>query len=200
MRILFAIFAFTTFLISNSLADDLVLEVGQVWEFENSPSADTRVIIGKIEEYEGSKIAHVIMRNLPDIDRKATAFTTAPQFGEISGTRVGRGNKQFECHYFLTPTADMESVSMKIGFMPFDYQALASSLTRLESSGAEITVYFDRSWDRWDYLREPFEGDYREFTVANMPLSKALAIAKESAISTLKMFERVEIDMLQNLD
>lgn len=225
MRTVLVLLLSAAIFISTAVAEELQLAVGQVWQIENPPSPETRVIIGKIDQIDGSTIVHVQVRGLPDLARdpaiiaemasheRVVSHISSPGSGrrgrrfEVSGESeggivsftAGRGPDQFECHYVLTPSPDNKNTRLRIRFMPVEYAALAGSLTNLESSNEEIDAYFERAWDRWEYLREPFEGDYREFTTAKKPMSETLELVRKSANSTINLLERIGPEMIKSM-
>lgn len=194
MRAIIVIFLMASFAGQAIALDGAELAVGQVWRIENPPSPETRIVIGKIDEIDGGTIVHVMVRGLPDLPRDPGKIKLLSK-GGISSESAGGGPDKFVCHYLLTPSADNKSVSIKVQFMPVEYPALANSLTTLEASGEIIDANFERSWEKWDSLREPFDGDYREFPTANKPLSEILAVVRRSANSTLNIMERIGADI-----
>ena len=179
-------------LVGNAIAaDSPALAIGQVWRTENPPSPETRIIIGRIDEIDGTSIVHVMVRGLPEISRDPGKIKI---FGEggVSSEGAGQGPDRFVCHYTLKPSADNKSISINVQYLPIEYSALAASLTTLEAMGEEINVDFESSLEKWDYLREPFEGDFREFSAAKQPLSETLEVIRKSANSMLNLMEQIE--------
>lgn len=182
-------------LVGNAIAaDHPALAIGQVWRIENPPSPETRVIIGRIDENDGATIVHLMVRGMPDLQRDPGKIKLLGKRG-MSSEAAGVGRDQFICHYTMKPSADSKTISIHVQYLPIEYPALAASLSKLETTGENIHADFERSLEKWDYLKEPFEGDYREVAAATRPLSETLAMVRNSANSTLNMMERIEEDI-----
>lgn len=171
-------------------AENFDLQVGQSWSFKDAPTPQARVIIGKIEIDAEPKIIHVFVQGLPDLLRDPSPVGKGVAIQNVGGRKI-----QLSCEYVLAPSADKKTTTLSVRHLPMRYEVLIASLVSVDTTLIEPDIYFERTWDKWDYHRDLYGVNTPQTAISALSVAETVDIIIADASRTMSLLESMPLEL-----